>query len=164
MPRADAGRKRARSTPQILREGLDRNSIRSREREACEAYIRSQQHEGWLLARNRMTMAVLGRQSRATRGATSAHRYPGGRIDIVVVYKVDRLTARSPIARLVELFEHRVCRSFRDAAIQHDELDAAYAHVLLSFASSSGRSPRTHPRQIAASKKKACGWRQCALA
>ncbi len=35
-----------------------------------------------------------------------------GRIDIVVVYKVDRLTrSLADFARLVEIFEHRVCRS-----------------------------------------------------
>jgi DNA invertase Pin-like site-specific DNA recombinase len=37
-----------------------------------------------------------------------------GRIDIVVVYKVDRLTrSLADFARLVELFEPRLCRSSR---------------------------------------------------
>ena len=40
--------------PQIPEEGLEQefNSLAA-QREACEAYIRSEQHEGWLLARNR---------------------------------------------------------------------------------------------------------------
>ena len=55
MPRADASRSRcAIYTRKSSEEGLEQefNSLAA-QREACEAYIRSQQHEGWLLARNR---------------------------------------------------------------------------------------------------------------
>src|ERR1700730_1657974 len=55
MPRADASRRRcAIYTRKSSEEGLGQefNSLAA-QREACEAYIRSQQHEGWLLARNR---------------------------------------------------------------------------------------------------------------
>src|SRR5258708_15465273 len=55
MPRADASRRRcAIYTRKSSEEGLEQefNSLAA-QREACEAYIRSQQHEGWLLARNR---------------------------------------------------------------------------------------------------------------
>src|SRR5882757_1939113 len=55
MPRADASRRRcAIYTRKSSEEGLEQefNSLAA-QREACEAYIRSQQHEGWLLARTR---------------------------------------------------------------------------------------------------------------
>ena len=55
MPRVDAGRKRcAIYTRKSSEEGLEQefNSLAA-QREACEAYIRSQQHEGWLLATTR---------------------------------------------------------------------------------------------------------------
>ena len=55
MPRGDAGRRRcAIYTRKSSEEGLEQefNSLAA-QREACEAYIRSQQHEGWALARPR---------------------------------------------------------------------------------------------------------------
>ena len=55
MPRGDAGRRRcAIYTRKSSEEGLEQefNSLAA-QREACEAYIRSQQHEGWVLARPR---------------------------------------------------------------------------------------------------------------
>ena len=51
MPRADASRRRcAIYTRKSSEEGLEQefNSLAA-QREACEAYIRSQQHEGWVL-------------------------------------------------------------------------------------------------------------------
>src|SRR3984893_1111866 len=70
---------------------------------------------------------VLGRQSRATRGATPAHRYPGG---------PDRYRGRvqgrpaDPLARRFCPAGRALRRTgcvvrFGDAAIQHDELDGA---------------------------------------
>src|SRR5689334_6027563 len=53
MPRTEAGRRRcAIYTRKASEEGLEQefNSLAA-QREACEAYIRSQQHEGWVLAR-----------------------------------------------------------------------------------------------------------------
>ena len=53
MPRTDAGRRRcAIYTRKSSEEGLEQefNSLAA-QREACEAYIRSQQHEGWVVAR-----------------------------------------------------------------------------------------------------------------
>src|SRR5438552_16982422 len=55
MPRADASRRRcAIYTRKSSEEGLEQefNSLAA-QREDCEAYIRSQQHEGWVLARSR---------------------------------------------------------------------------------------------------------------
>ena len=55
MPRVDAGRKRcAIYTRKSSEEGLEQefNSLQAQS-EACEAYIRSQRHEGWIWARTR---------------------------------------------------------------------------------------------------------------
>ena len=95
MPRSDTRRKRcAIYTRKSSEEGLEQefNSLAA-QREACEAYIRSQQHEGWLLARNRYDDGGFsgGNLERpAAQRLLSDIR--AGRIDIVVVYKVDRLT------------------------------------------------------------------------
>src|SRR5271170_6999268 len=55
MPRADASRRRcAIYTRKSSEEGLEQefNSLAA-QREACEAYIRSQRDEGWVLAKTR---------------------------------------------------------------------------------------------------------------
>jgi site-specific DNA recombinase len=86
-------------------EGLDQefNSLDA-QREACEAFIASQRHEGWTLLKDRYddggfsggTMERPALQRLLADIATS-------RIDVVVVYKVDRLTrALSDFARIVE--------------------------------------------------------------
>lgn len=109
MPRADASRRRcAIYTRKSSEEGLEQefNSLAA-QREACEAYIRSQQHEGWLLARNRYDDGGFsgGNMERpALQGLLADIR--AGRIDILVIYKVDRLTqSLANFARLVEIFD-----------------------------------------------------------
>src|SRR3954451_14612530 len=94
MPGGETGRKRcAIYTRKSSEEGLEQefNSLAA-QREACEAYIRSQQHEGWLLARTRYAPGGFpggNRQRPAAQRLLTDIR--AGRIDIVVVYKVDRL-------------------------------------------------------------------------
>ena len=130
MPAGDSGRKRcAIYTRKSSEEGLEQefNSLTA-QREACEAYIRSQQHDGWVLARTRYDDGGLsgGNMERpALQGLLADIR--AGRIDIVVVYKVDRLTrSLADFARLVETLRRRGCVvRLGDAAIQHDELDGA---------------------------------------
>jgi hypothetical protein len=59
MPRAEPSRKRcAIYTRKSSEEGLEQefNSLAA-QREACEAYIRSQRHEGWVGPEPIMTMA-----------------------------------------------------------------------------------------------------------
>ena len=95
MPRADASRRRcAIYTRKSSEEGLDQefNSLAA-QREACEAYIRSQQHEGWASARTRYDDGGFsgGNIERPAVQRLLAD-IRAGRIDIVVVYKVDRLT------------------------------------------------------------------------
>ena len=89
-------------------EGLEQdfNSLDA-QHEACAAYIKSQASEGWKLVRNRyddggISGGTLERPSLQRLLADIA----GGHIDIVVVYKVDRLTrSLLDFAKLVEAFD-----------------------------------------------------------
>ena len=75
-------------------EGLDQefNSLQA-QREACEAFITSQRHEGWVCLR---TGYDDGGFSGATMDRPALQRLladiTAGRINTVVVYKIDRLT------------------------------------------------------------------------
>src|SRR3954453_21195998 len=77
------------------------------QREAAEAYIKSQAHEGWRCLRERYDDGGFsgGTMDRPARQQLLAE-IPSRRIDVVVVYKVDRLTrSLSDFAKLVELFD-----------------------------------------------------------
>src|SRR3954452_12386852 len=89
-------------------EGLEQefNSLDA-QREACAAFVASQRHEGWMLLRERYDD---GGFSGGTMERPALQRLladiAAGWIDIVVVYKVDRLTrALGDFARIVELFD-----------------------------------------------------------
>src|SRR5882724_2981240 len=161
MPRADASRRRcAIYTRKSSEEGLEQefNSLAA-QREACEAYIRSQQHEGWLLARNRYDDGGFSggnlERPAAQRLLTDIR---AGRIDIVVVYKVDRLTrSLADFARLVELFDAEAV-SFVSVTQQFNttsSMGRLTLNVLLSFAQFEREVTGERIRdKIAASKKK----------
>ena len=89
-------------------EGLDQhfNSLDA-QREACEAYITSQKHEGWTLLPARYDDGGFsgGSMDRpALQQLLTAIRQ--GLVDVIVVYKVDRLTrSLADFAKLVELFD-----------------------------------------------------------
>src|SRR5438270_8343578 len=161
MPRADAGRKRcAIYTRKSSEEGLEQefNSLAA-QREACEAYIRSQQHEGWVLARTRYDDGGFsgGNMERpALQRLLTDIR--AGRIDIVVVYKVDRLTrSLADFARLVELFDAQGV-SFVSVTQQFNttsSMGRLTLNVLLSFVQFEREVTGERIRdKIAASKKK----------
>ena len=85
---------------------LEFNSLDA-QREACEAYIKSQAHEGWRLVPDRYDDGGLSGASldRAALQKLLAD-VRAGKITIVVVYKVDRLTrSLADFAKLVELFD-----------------------------------------------------------
>ena len=92
------------STDQGLEQ--DFNSLDA-QREACEAYIKSQAHEGWRLVRDRYDD---GGYSGGSMVRPALQRLladvEARRIDVIVVYKVDRLTrSLADFAKLVELFD-----------------------------------------------------------
>ena len=140
MPRAEASRKRcAIYTRKSSDEGLEQefNSLAA-QREACEAYIRSQQHEGWVLARSRYDDGGFsgGNLERPALQQLLAD-IRAGRIDIMVVYKVDRLTrSLADFARLVEIFDAQGV-SFVSVTQQFNttsSMGRLTLNVLLSFA------------------------------
>jgi site-specific DNA recombinase len=84
----------------------DFNSL-DNQREAAEAYVKSQAHAGRILIRGRYDDAAVSGGSMERQALQKLlEDVRSDRIDIVVVYKVDRLT-RSPadFAKLVELFD-----------------------------------------------------------
>jgi site-specific DNA recombinase len=161
MPRTDPSRKRcAIYTRKSSEEGLEQefNSLEA-QREACEAFIRSQQHEGWVSARNRYDD---GGFSGGTLERPALQRLlqeiRDGRIDVVVVYKVDRLTrSLADFARLVEIFDAQNV-SFVSVTQQFNttgSMGRLTLNVLLSFAQFEREVTGERIRdKIAASKKK----------
>src|SRR5437868_10402762 len=140
MSRGDPSRKRcAIYTRKSSEEGLEQefNSLQAQS-EACEAYIRSQRHEGWVLARTRYDDGGFsgGNMERPALQQLLAD-IQGGRIDIIVVYKVDRLTrSLADFARLVEIFEAQGV-SFVSVTQQFNttsSMGRLTLNVLLSFA------------------------------
>jgi site-specific DNA recombinase len=120
-------------------EGLEQdfNSLHA-QREACEAFIRSQKSEGWQLVE---TAYDDGGLSGGTLERPSLQRLlsdiTSRLIDIVVVYKVDRLTrSLADFAKMVELFDrHGV--SFVAVTQQFNtttSMGRLTLNILLSFA------------------------------
>src|SRR5712672_2766335 len=127
--------------------------------EACEAYIRSQRHEGWILARTRYDDGGFsgGNMERPALQRLLAD-IREGRIDIIVVYKVDRLTrSLADFARLVEIFDAQEV-SFVSVTQQFNttsSMGRLTLNVLLSFAQFEREVTRERIRdKIAASKEK----------
>jgi len=136
----------------------DFNSLDA-QREACEAYIKSQTHEGWRLITTRFDDGGFsgGNMERpALQSLLSEIRER--QLDIVVVYKVDRLTrSLADFAKLVELFDAHgvsfvsVTQSFNTTT----SMGRLTLNVLLSFAQFEREVTGERIRdKIAASKKK----------
>jgi site-specific DNA recombinase len=140
--------------------GLDQefNSLDA-QHEAAEAYIRSQAHDGWTLLRARYDD---GGYSGGSTDRPALQRLlediRAGKIDIIVVYKVDRLTRPlADFAKLVELFDaHAV--SFVSVTQQFNttsSMGRLTLNVLLSFAQFEREVTGERIRdKIAASKRK----------
>ncbi|MGO9450813.1 MAG: recombinase family protein [Candidatus Binataceae bacterium] len=141
-------------------EGLEQdfNSLHA-QREACEAFIKSQAGEGWRLIKTAYNDGGLsgGTMERpALQQLLSDIRQ--GLVDVVVVYKVDRLTrSLADFAKMVEVFdEHGV--SFVAVTQQFNtttSMGRLTLNVLLSFAQFEREVTGERIRdKIAASKKK----------
>jgi DNA invertase Pin-like site-specific DNA recombinase len=120
-------------------EGLEQefNSLDA-QRESCQAYIASQKPEGWLLVPDRyddggISGATLERPAlQRLLADIEAHR-----VDVVVVYKIDRLSrALMDFAKLVEVFDRNnvtfvsVTQSFNTTT----SMGRLTLNILLSFA------------------------------
>ncbi len=141
-------------------EGLEQefNSLDA-QREACLAYIASQRHEGW---------AALKQQYDDGGFSGGSMERPGlqqllldvyaGKVDVVVIYKIDRLTrSLSDFARIMEVLEKgnasfvSVTQSFNTK----NSMGRLILHVLLSFAQFEREVGAERVRdKIAASKAK----------
>ncbi|WP_372624527.1 recombinase family protein [Falsiroseomonas sp.] len=120
-------------------EGLDKEfNTLDAQREACEAYVASQRAEGWVLVRDRYDD---GGFSGGTLERPALKRLladiEAGLIDVIVVYKIDRLSrSLMDFAKLVETFEaHRVTfvsvtQSFNTTT----SMGRLTLNILLSFA------------------------------
>src|ERR1700741_2200804 len=161
MSRGDPSRRRcAIYTRKSSEEGLEQefNSLQA-QCEACEAFIRSQCHEGWILARTRyddggfsggsMERPALQRLLEDIRAR---------KIDVVVVYKVDRLTRLlADFAKIVEIFDAQGVSfvSVTQAFNTTSSMGRLTLNVLLSFAQFEREVTGERIRdKIAASKKK----------
>src|SRR5260370_9524982 len=161
MPRGDMSRKRcAVYTRKSSEEGLEQefNSLAA-QREACEAFIRSQRNEGWVLAKTRYDDGGFsgGNMERPALQDLLAD-IRAGRIDIVVVSTVDRLTrSLADFARLVEIFDAQGA-SFVSVTQQFNttsSMGRLTLNVLLSFAQFEREFTGERIRdKITASKKK----------
>ncbi|KAB0269143.1 recombinase family protein [Microvirga brassicacearum] len=140
-------------------EGLEQdfNSLHA-QREACEAYVTSQKHEGW------KAIPVLYDDG----GSGGTMERPGlsrlltdiasGLVDVVVVYKVDRLTrSLTDFARIVDVFDQKGVSfvSVTQAFNTTSSMGRLTLNVLLSFAQFEREVTGERIRdKIAASKKK----------
>ena len=79
------------------------------QREACEAYIKSQASQGWkTLPQHYDDPAYSGGNLDRPALKKLLRDIEAGRIDVVVVYKIDRLTrSLADFAKLVETFDTR---------------------------------------------------------
>src|SRR6202162_3960374 len=120
-------------------EGLEQefNSLQA-QREACEAFIDSQRHEGWVGLR---AAYDDGGFSGATMDRPALQQLladvTAGRVDTVVVYKIDRLTrSLADFAKIVEILDARGA-SFVSVTQQFNtttSMGRLTLNVLLSFA------------------------------
>jgi site-specific DNA recombinase len=120
-------------------EGLDNDfNTLDAQREACEAYIASQKHSGWIVLPHRYDDGGFsgGTIDRPAMEQLIA-AIEAGEIDCVVVYKVDRLSrSLLDFARLMQLFDEKqvhfvsVTQHFNTA----DSMGRLTLNILLSFA------------------------------
>jgi predicted site-specific integrase-resolvase len=120
-------------------EGLDQefNSLDA-QYDACSAYIASQKHEGWKQLPDRFDDGGIsgGTLERPALQRLMAE-IDAGRIDMVVVYKIDRLTrALADFVRLVERLDAKGCSfvSVTQAFNTSTSMGRLTLNVLLSFA------------------------------
>ncbi len=140
--------------------GLDQefNSLDA-QREACEAYVKSQASQGWrVLPQPYDDPAYSGGNLERPALKRLLRDIESGRVDVVVVYKIDRLTrSLADFAKLVEMFDARSI-SFVAVTQQFNtttSMGRLTLNVLLSFAQFERELASERVRdKVAASRKK----------
>jgi len=147
-------------THKSTEEGLEQdfNSLDA-QREACGAYVLSQKHEGWAELSDCYDDGGFSGGSMDRPGLEQLLMdVEAGRIDIIVVYKVDRLTrSLSDFAKMVDLFDGaRVSFvSVTQAFNTTSSMGLLTLNVLLSFAQFEREVTAERIRdKVAASKRK----------
>ena len=141
-------------------EGLEQsfNSLHA-QREACEAYVLSQKHEGWHVLSAKYDDGGFSGGNMERPGLKKLlEDIAAGKIDTVVVYKVDRLTrSLADFAKIVETFDSKGV-SFVSVTQQFNttsSMGRLTLNVLLSFAQFEREVTGERIRdKVAASKRK----------
>jgi len=141
-------------------EGLEQdfNSLDA-QREACESYIKSQQHEGWILVEKQYNDGGISGGTLERPALKELFKdIETGEIDTVVVYKIDRLTrSLMDFSKIVEIFDKKSV-SFVSITQQFNtttSMGRLTLNILLSFAQFEREVSGERTRdKIAASKKK----------
>ncbi len=160
QPQRRHGLRCAVYTRKSSEEGLEQefNSLHA-QREACEAFIRSQRHEGWACLPQAYDDGGI---SGATMDRPALQQLladiRAGKVDVVVTYKIDRLTrSLADFAKITEIFDERSV-SFVSVTQQFNtttSMGRLTLNVLLSFAQFEREVAGERIRdKIAASKKK----------
>jgi DNA invertase Pin-like site-specific DNA recombinase len=160
VPNRPTDRRCAVYTRKSSEEGLDQafNSLDA-QREACEAYARSQRHEGWALL---PTLYDDGGISGGTMERPALQQLladiRSGKVNLILVYKVDRLTrSLADFAKIVEVLDAHDA-SFVSVTQQFNtttSMGRLTLNMLLSFAQFQREVAGERIRdKIAASKRK----------
>ena len=147
-------------TRKSTEDGLEQefNSLDA-QREACAAYILSQRHEGWVMVPNHYDDGGFSGGNIDRPGLKQLlAEVEQGKVDVIVVYKVDRLTrALSDFAKIVDVLDARGASfvSITQAFNTTTSMGRLTLNVLLSFAQFEREVTGERIRdKIEASKKK----------
>ncbi len=148
-------------------EGLEQefNSLHA-QREACEAFIRSQRHEGWACLPQAYDDGGRsgGNLERPALQQLLAE-IREDKVDVVVVYKIDRLTrSLADFAKIVEIFDAKGV-SFVSVTQQFNtttSMGRLTSTCCCPLPSSSARSRASaSATRLPLRRRKACGWAAC---
>ncbi len=172
MARADHGR--APGAPRTTRcaiytrksteDGLEQefNSLDT-QREACAAYVLSQRHEGWVLVPGLYDDGGFSGGTMERPGLRALlQEVAANRIDVIVVYKVDRLTrSLADFAKIVEILDAAdasfvsVTQAFNTTTSMGRLTLTCCSHLL----SLSGRlRASASATRLQLRRRRACGW------
>jgi hypothetical protein len=123
-----------KSTNHLL--ASDTNSLET-QREICGAYIKSQRYRGWIELPKRYDDANQSGSGLERPALIELMKdIEAGKVDAVVVYKIDRLTrSLADFVRLVEIFDHHgiSLNSISQAFDTSDSMGRMILNILLTF-------------------------------